>query len=193
MAYRIVSADGLSAAADSDVIHPHVRDESLCEGDARSAIVAALRSGRLFDFFEIVVQTLATYNAHSAFVTLDRWQGISCSDCGRSVDEDEQSSCEGCECEICHDCAGSCEGCDRWLCNGCLGTCAGCQASHCSTCLTECSGCSQRFCERCQTNELCTDCCENEAGADQTADDVQACESPTWPDALRLGQVGQLT
>lgn len=189
MAYRIVAVSGASASADSDVSHPHVRDETLCEGEARSAIVAALWSGRLFDFYEVVVQTLSTYNAHSAFVELDRWHGASCADCGRSVDDEEGSSCERCECELCDDCAGGCQECGHSLCNECLGTCRGCQELHCSTCLTACRQCAQRFCERCQTDELCN-ACREEAVPVEAQPGPEAHPATAALDPVCLGQVG---
>ncbi len=64
---------------------PHVSDETLCEGDGRRAIHAALAAGRLYDFFTIVDRLLNTYASGRAYVDLDNWFGTPCHDCGGNV------------------------------------------------------------------------------------------------------------
>jgi hypothetical protein len=157
-AYRIESFDGRSSGVDEDVGHPHVRDGSLCEGDARPAILAALASGRIFDFFAVVARTLATYNAHNAFLTVDRWHGAACADCGSFVDDDDRTSCERCESELCDACALACQDCGRSLCSGCLPACPVCQEGYCNDCLKPCRRCSRRLCSGCLHEELCQNC-----------------------------------
>jgi hypothetical protein len=83
--YSVITVGGCSAACDSSVIHPHVRDERLCEGEAYAAIRGALAAGRILDFFLIVRQTLSTYNPDSAYVSLDQWDGASCADWGCTI------------------------------------------------------------------------------------------------------------
>ena len=83
--YRVVALDPHPAAKDTDVTHPHVQEEQLCEGEGRSAVRAALAEGRLYDFFLLVSQLLHTYGRGSAYVELDNWDGIPCDDCNAPV------------------------------------------------------------------------------------------------------------
>ena len=71
------------ASTNSDVIHPHVKDGELCAGDAKAPINAALASGRLADAFLIIQSTLTDLQRRSAYVKLDQWHGVPCSDCSR--------------------------------------------------------------------------------------------------------------
>lgn len=103
--YAVIALDPNPAASSSDTTHPHVQDGSLCEGDGRMPIRQALRQGRLLDFFIMVRQVLETYNAASAYVSLDQWHGIDCHDCGRLVAGDDRYTCERCEVDVCGDCS----------------------------------------------------------------------------------------
>ena len=64
-AYRVVALDPNPAAKNEDVTHPHVQDGSLCEGEGRSAVQAALEECRLYDFFLLVSRLLHTYGRGS--------------------------------------------------------------------------------------------------------------------------------
>jgi len=83
--YRIVALEPNPATCNEDVTHPHVNSETLCEGDGRQAIRAALEEGRLSDFFLLVWRLLDTYAPGRAYVELCDWQGSPCHECGTSV------------------------------------------------------------------------------------------------------------
>ena len=91
--YQVIAIEPRAAAADDEVTHPHVRNGHLCEGEGTLPIRRALADGRLFDFFQIVQQILLTYNAGSAYIPLDDWNGVACVACGDSVSEDERTRC----------------------------------------------------------------------------------------------------
>src|SRR5262249_5986414 len=71
--YNVVALDPNPAASNNSITHPHINDERVCEGDARSAIARALAEGRLGDFFTIVDRLLHTYAPGRAYVELDSW------------------------------------------------------------------------------------------------------------------------
>jgi hypothetical protein len=189
-AYHVESADGRTSGVDEDVIHPHVRDGALCEGDGRPAILAALASGRILDFFTIVARTLATYNAHNAFLTTDRWHGVACSDCDSFVDEDDRACCELCESDLCGDCATSCADCGRTSCGCCRAGCAGCQDDFCSGCVTTCRQCRRRICKGCQHDGSCQECRDgdDETGEEPPGGQVAPPPAAAEADALCVGQ-----
>jgi len=157
-AYRVAALDPQPAAAREDVTHPHVQDEQLCEGDGRSAIHAALAECRLQDFFLLVSQVLHNYNSGSAYISLDRWNGVGCEDCGATVDEDERYSCQACDSTLCSSCSVSCEACGGSYCSGCICQCANCGFDHCSACLETCPMCHKRFCADCREDGICKSC-----------------------------------
>jgi hypothetical protein len=157
--YEIIALEPHPAASDESVVHPHARDGSLCEGEAFGPIRAALSNGRLWDFFMVVARTLASYNPDSAFVTLDRWHGRTCADCGyTSADDDDGSSCQACECDLCCDCGACCISCGATNCHECALACRACERSSCEGCLVTCRACDQGFCERCLTDGQCAKC-----------------------------------
>jgi hypothetical protein len=158
--YEILALDGSGSAADDEVTHPHVRSGTLCEGEAYGPIRAALSSGRILDFFTVVNRTLHTYNPESAFVSLDRWDGTPCTDCGTTVGDEDGSSCDRCDDVLCYDCGGCCTGCDSNVCSGCQSDCPGCDEPFCRRCLSPCSSCNKRYCKRCLDEEFCPDCRE---------------------------------
>jgi len=162
-AYRVVATDPQEAASSSDITHPHVNGDRLCEGEANLPIREALKQGRLFDFFTIVRQTLQTYNAGSAYVQLDSWNGVRCADCGWQIpDNDDQYSCPQCHDFVCNECVSGCAGCDTDHCNQCTENCSGCGESNCRTCLSACNECDQRFCQECLDDGQCNNCRESE-------------------------------
>ncbi len=168
---------------DEDVTHPHIRKDVLCEGDGAAPIKAALLEGRLLDFFTLVRQTLETYNEASAYVTIDRWSGVACIDCGYTMDDDSKGICERCDEGLCGDCSTHCSACDRYVCGGCLCECSGCGERYCRSCLTDGPE-RQLFCESCLENK------ENpDDESDEPAEDNQ--EEPSEvpaANALCLGQ-----
>jgi hypothetical protein len=99
--YRVIATRPNTACGNPRVTHPHVRSASLCEGDGRAAIIAALRDGRLYDFFLLVSQVLTHYNAGSAFAEVSAWEGVECQDCGDTVDNAGAYYCVPCGCAVC--------------------------------------------------------------------------------------------
>lgn len=137
---------------DEEVTHPHVRKDVLCEGDGSAAIKAALLEGRLLDFFALVSQILGTYNDASAYVSIHRWSGVACSDCGYSMDSEDHGICERCDEGLCSDCSTHCPTCNRYVCGGCLCECNECGERYCRSCLTDGPE-STLYCETCLENE----------------------------------------
>lgn len=149
LTYTVVARQPNPANGDDTTTHPHVRDDSLCEGQGRSSIRAALAQGRLFDFFLLVRQVLESYNPASAFVRLSDWQGVSCTECGQLDRAEELTYCHECETDLCHDCAISCEECGRDGCSRCQRFCRDCQRDFCEGCISNCPACSENFCSVC--------------------------------------------
>jgi hypothetical protein len=172
--YRVVARDPNPAARDEKVTHPHVQGETLCEGDGRPAIQAALAQCRIYDFYLLVSQTLHTYARGSAYVELDHWSGITCDDCGASMSQDDSYCCQRCGSELCDDCRQLCAGCEESHCSGCLSECAACGHEYCSSCLATCPGCGKRFCKDCREEGLCKPChkkqCNKEHEHDSSED-----------------------
>jgi len=147
-AYEVEASEPNPADGNEEVTHPHVRDRLLCEGEGTAPIRAALSQGRLLDFFTLVRQTLQTYNVGSAHVTLDRWNSVNCSDCGRRMFSEEHGSCERCDAPLCSDCSSGCQNCDVAVCGGCMGQCAECGDCFCLSCLQSTTP-SQLICASC--------------------------------------------
>jgi len=145
-AYEIQALEPCPAEDTDDVTHPHVRDGQLCEGEGTAPIKSALAQGRLFDFFTIVKQVLETYNAESAHVMLDRWDGVGCRDCGSRMSRDEHGNCDRCNDPLCSDCSTHCSACDAYTCSGCSGECAECGDYFCCRCLNTDTESSRLLC-----------------------------------------------
>ena len=161
-AYRVVALDPHPAAKSDDATHPHVQDGHLCEGEGRAAVQAALAECRLYDFFLLISQLLHTYGRGSAYVELDNWDGVSCDDCGESVDEDDRYYCQRCDAAVCSSCSATCQGCQESFCSNCLSKCAACGWEYCSSCLETCRVCRKPFCEDCCEAGLCQQCHEKQ-------------------------------
>ena len=189
--YRVIATDPHPAAINESVTHPHVQDETVCEGDGRGPITQALSDGRLFDFFVIVANLLRTYNSGSPYVSLEDWHGVECSDCGATMAADDRWSCEKCQAEICDGCSARCSHCDSMCCVGCVRCCPGCDEHHCCECLNACSKCESDSCPAClDENELCPDCQDQDMETND--DELAACEIDPGADASvqphRLGE-----
>jgi len=194
-AYKVHALEPNRAASDS-VSHPHVQDDSLCEGEGKVAIRAALQQGLLLDFFLLVRQILETYNPRSAYVQLSDWLGVACSDCGTSSSEDESFGCGRCGCDLCDDCSRSCNSCGQSSCSSCSSLCTRCDADCCSSCISACRDCGEGYCTECLTDRKCSSCLESEDDEDAkpqhvpeetTTDETIA---TTAVHALRLGEAG---
>jgi hypothetical protein len=162
--YFVKALDPRPAATDESVVHPHVSDERLCEGEGRAPLRRALAEGRLLDFFVIVAQVLRTYNDASAYVALDRWDGVSCASCGDAA----PSACRRCDDPVCDECSSACSSCDVTLCSGCSEVCPRCERDCCSSCLNPCESCHEPRCHCCLE-----DCCpaDDDEPADELGDD----------------------
>ena len=157
--YEVVAIDANRPSTNDDVTHPHIQDDRLCEGDAQPAIKLALQQGRLLDFFQIVEQTLQTYNAASAYVSLDDWEGFHCRQCGFSASSDDRCACNECGTNVCDNCICGCSDCEHSVCGNCEVACEACGESVCKSCELTCSKCDERFCSDCFTeNERCDSC-----------------------------------
>lgn len=197
--YRVVALEPNPAATNEEVTHPHVQDETLCEGDGRAAIHASLVQGRLYDFFLLVAQVLHTYARGSAYVEADAWDGITCDDCGTHMREDDRYTCSCCGSSLCEECSHYCTGCEEPHCSGCLATCPECERDFCRGCLTTCAHCRRKICDSCREDDLCPTCQaqrfeeEQDDESDQATDEDGSPQSPagdagaaTEPD--RLGE-----
>jgi len=158
LAYRLVARDPNPAATNSEVTHPHVQDETLCEGEGHCAIQAALAQGRIYDFMLLVSQVLHTYARGSAYVEMHDWTGVTCSDCGTMMSPDDSYSCQRCGCELCDDCHRLCAACEECYCSGCLSCCPECEMDFCRGCLDECPECGRDVCGNCMEDGLCSSC-----------------------------------
>ncbi|HSG73344.1 MAG TPA: hypothetical protein VLA12_23215, partial [Planctomycetaceae bacterium] len=171
--YTIRSLDEIQAASDSSVCHPHVSQNRLCEGDGQVAIHAALREGRLLDFFLVVNQILTTYNPSSAYVSLENWEGTDCRGCGELVDGDNWSSCENCQDQLCAYCSSACALCEEHYCAECLTDCLDCANSFCASCMENCTKCHDPRCESClEPDGTCHGCraAQEEENDDETTE-----------------------
>lgn len=183
--YKVVATDPHPASGDSSITHPHVSDDRLCEGDASVAIRNALQAGRLGDFFTIVGNVLNTYNGGSAYISLDRWEGSTCWDCGAHVRHDSEYTCERCDQEFCGDCTYSCIECERTVCRNCSVRCSGCDDRLCNECTTACSGCHDQFCGKCLKDGICEGCRqEREDGQEQEVKEKDHEPQPKQPESV---------
>lgn len=168
--YRVVALDPHPAARRDNVTHPHVQDGRVCEGEGRSAIAAALAELRLYDFFMLVNQILHTYGRGAAYVEMEAWESVPCSDCGTGLGNGDRYYCNACDSTLCDSCSPSCHGCQNTYCSGCLHECAACGCDYCSSCLKVCPMCRKRFCADCREDRLCLTCYQ-ETHKEKTEDD----------------------
>lgn len=133
--FEIVALNPNPATTKDSVTHPHVRDNSLCAGEATLSIRHALENGRIADAFILVRSVLTNYNRDSPYVRLDEWGGTNCYNCGSSVHPDDVVNCERCGYHFCDDCILSCTECEARRCQGCLTACKSCENKCCLGCL----------------------------------------------------------
>ena len=160
--YKIIAINPNPAGTNSDVTHPHVSCEQLCEGDGHIPIQKSIQHGRLCDFFTIIVQILQTYNPDSPYVSIYEWEGVPCHDCGCTVTEDNCYYCEDCEYDYCSECSSYCQICETTICLGCSYECPICQDHACSHhCTAVCEECEETLCKNCINEDgLCNNCQE---------------------------------
>ena len=184
--YDVVALNPNPAGANDAVTHPHVSDGRMCPGDGGAAIQAALRSGRICDFFVMARSVLTHYNPGSPFVRLEDWYGVSCYDCGYVMDPDDSRWCCSCENDFCGECASCCICCDETTCNACLEECAACAEQACKVCMSECPDCGRRLCRLCLDDDQCP-CHEEEKENDIHEDQEE--ENQTAGTAVPTGAV----
>ena len=167
--YRVIAVDPNPAASDESITHPHVQDETVCEGEGRQAIRNAVGQGRVLDFFLLVANLLRTYGSNSPYVSLSSWHGTPCGDCGASVSVDERENCDSCEIHLCDQCFVGCTRCGRTFCSECIAECEHCNDPTCNRCLTQCGQCEANVCQGCLGDEKlphqerCLSCHEQES------------------------------
>jgi hypothetical protein len=176
--YRVVAVDPQPAACNDAVTHPHVSNEVLCEGDASAAIGAALVSGRVCDFFQLVNSVLTHYNPSSPYVPLSEWEGQTCYECGETISPDDTYRCSSCENDFCETCISYCRGCEETLCEGCLEKCAACGDPMCSSCLISCPECGRSICRTCHEEQQCPCIEERQQQEKENQDEPEHSECP---------------
>jgi len=181
--YRVIALDPNYPSCDDHTPHPHVQGASLCEGDGQHAIERALDEGRLGEFFVLIRQILRTYNDSSPYVSLDRWQGVPCIDCGDVVNEDDSYRCDRCESRLCDHCTRCCASCDVTLCADCTERCEVCDDRACGRCLEGCSECRTLCCPDCLTETLCPACHESSLEIDDDPTEEASATDPPPPPA----------
>jgi hypothetical protein len=193
--YRVIALNPHPAAASSEVTHPHVSGQILCEGEGSAVICNALRQGRLFDFFNMVINILNTYNSGSPYVRLEEWEGSSCYDCGRTVSDDGRYYCNDCDNEFCDHCSTYCQMCEGTVCHGCAGKCQLCEAVICRHCIKKCKQCGNLCCSECIENGICKSCqeeIENEQSEQQqTINDETTTDNITEIASVQSDGLGQ--
>ena len=176
--------------------HPHVSGQSLCEGDGKQAIATALAHGLISEFFVLVRQILRTYNAGSAYRTLDEWHGVDCAACDYTVSSEDAYCCDRCHCSLCSDCEYRCDTCHSSLCYDCSESCEGCDDRFCRNCTETCTDCDERFCEKCLTAGRCTSCSESDEEISDDHDEATLDEEESLSEAteaaIHADRVGEV-
>jgi hypothetical protein len=175
--FKAITQDPRSPSHDSSITHPHVCDDRVCTGDASVPIRIALTTGRLSEFFMLVRSVLQTYNADSAYVRLDDWDGVSCADCGELANPNDLCFCDGCEQDHCEDCIRCCVDCSQSGCRSCLKRSELTQEWVCSSCEASCNDCG-KFCAASELTDrgLCDDCQAEADAREEEEDDVEQAE-----------------
>lgn len=174
--YDVEALEPNPAATDGSVVHPHVSHGRLCEGEAAAAIRMALLEGRICDVLLMVRSVLQTYNPHSPYVPLDRWEGRPCSDCGYLLSENDSYCCESCDQDYCEECISYCRHCDTSVCRGCLDECSHCRDPYCHRCMDKCSECRQACCTSCLEDGCCPTCREEQERNQREQEEREAAE-----------------
>jgi hypothetical protein len=184
--YRVIALDPNPAASNSRVTHPHVYDQQLCEGEAKHAIKRTLQESRFTDFFQLVSQTLQTYNESSPHVRLSQWGGESCEECGQYCSDDWR--CPSCDRTICDSCTANCIKCLLSKCFDCMHACSLCDRMVCSDCLQSCAKCRRRCCPECFVTTMCEKCHEQNHIANSRENDTEV--AATGPNATGRDMLG---
>jgi hypothetical protein len=189
--YRVIALEPNPAGNDSDVTHPHVSAERLCEGDGHVAIRKSIEQGRLCDFFTMAINILQTYNPDSPYVALDEWEGRACYDCGCTIFDDESYYCERCDRDYCSQCSTCCRVCDTTVCLGCSCECQGCNEPVCRDCADTCKVCEETFCKNCLTEDGLCENCESERKENENEERDECSEKPKADAEVQSDSMGE--
>jgi hypothetical protein len=75
--FRIYSNRAVPSGVSPTIIHPHVSQNIMCQGDMRNVIKAAFTEGRIYDAVLAINSVLNNYNGSSAYAQLELWaQGV---------------------------------------------------------------------------------------------------------------------
>ena len=152
------------APAEEDLVHPHIRNDEPCLGEAVGLMQKPFVQGRIESVFLILNGMLNTYNPGSPYCTIEKWydEESECSSCGGSMIEDDVYSCSGCSASMCSDCMVFCCRCDQYYCENCTGfVCGWCEESVCGECdFNKCKDCNMPLCKKC-VNSCCESYCED--------------------------------
>jgi hypothetical protein len=185
---KVTALDPNPCYYDDKIVHPHVNNGYLCEGEAADAITIALNDLRFVDFFDLVSGVLHTYSSSNPFCRLSEWEGQSCIECNCTIGEDEGYYCEKCDTSpICEDCSYRCSSCSGYFCNSCITKCSMCGCKICNKCVVECNTCGDSLCDDCRCvcancgNYCCDGCCKecsecNEITCNECGD-LEKCKS----------------
>ena len=157
----VIHADPIEPnyAYESDgVSHPHVEDDSICLGGARTAVEDALKGLDIYSAYKMVLILLNSYNPDGAYIRLDRWEEgseelFSCYECGEETNEEgDFVECYGCNSgyRYCPECLTRCGGCDYSFCGICIHTCSVCDETLCENCFeADTSRYGPKICSKC--------------------------------------------
>jgi len=172
--YYVIALDPHPAATSSDVTHPHVSNDILCEGDGHTAICMALEQGRICDFFNMIESILNTYNPDSPYVPLSEWTGRPCYDCGYICDNESSYYCSCCDQDFCESCSSYCRMCDETICLGCAGKCECCEELICKHCAQQCVECGRYCCDQCLEDGICQSCQDERENDEQETETIES-------------------
>jgi hypothetical protein len=158
--YEIRAFDLKCAASNGGVPHPHVLYGHLNAREFTEPIRNAKLTGRIADFFNLVIQALQSYDPSTAYVKIEDWHKVFCSQCQQELPDGLRTFCEGCDEWCCERCWTKCTGCAKQLCEGCQSICHMCGTILCSTCMTTCALCGAKACESCLQKGLCPTCAQ---------------------------------
>jgi hypothetical protein len=169
--FEIVALNPNPAGSDERVTHPHVKDNTLCAGEAAAPLHQALAGGRLADAFCLVRAVLTTYNPGSPHVPLSDWAGGACHDCG-CLPGDDRCACPVCGHDFCADCTRQCDHCEAVRCTDCMGRCAVCESYCCAGCSTTAAASGRECCQDCVRS---CQACRAAVAADELAEGTSLC------------------
>jgi hypothetical protein len=137
-------------------VHPHVNEHKLCAGAGAVVISEALKSGRFYDFVQVVQGVLSVHNPESDYHSLEAMSLNECYECGGLYDRARRCCVSG---ELlCRHCGTRCGSCDYRVATNFAETCSGCHSSFCNNCLATCEACDKKFCSNCKPEDLCDEC-----------------------------------